>query len=203
LLDIGCGEGWTLQYFYNQGWKIKGLDYSSFGVKQHNPAMSDYLLQGDIYETLSQLDERFDVIWLENVLEHVLNPASLLQQIIKLMSSQSLLVITVPNDFSILQHKLMELNCIDEPFWVMPPDHISYFNREGLAQLCAAIGLKKKCDMADFPIDFNLCNIDTNYVKDSSKGRNVNLDSVTIENLLDEISIAKTIEIYKYWLKWD
>jgi 2-polyprenyl-3-methyl-5-hydroxy-6-metoxy-1,4-benzoquinol methylase len=201
LLDIGCGEGWILQYFYDHDWKVLGLDHNSFAIEQHNPAMLNYFLQGDFYETLSQLKEKYDVIWMENVLEHVLNPELLLQQITKIMHSKSLLLITVPNDFSILQRRLFELNFIDVPFWVTPPDHISYFNQEGLIQLCFTAGLKNECNMADFPIDFNLYNEDTNYVKSPSKGHNVHLSRVVIENLLSEISISKSVDLYKILAK--
>jgi hypothetical protein len=57
--------------------------------------------------------------------------------------------------------------------------------------------MKKVFDLADFPIDFNLSNMDTNYVRDKSKGKNVHLSRVFLENLLDEISITNTVELYK------
>jgi 2-polyprenyl-3-methyl-5-hydroxy-6-metoxy-1,4-benzoquinol methylase len=37
LLDVGCGEGYTLSFFKNMGWQVKGLDVSEAGIKQHNP----------------------------------------------------------------------------------------------------------------------------------------------------------------------
>src|SRR5438034_771164 len=30
LIDIGCGEGFTLSHFKKKGWKVVGLDYSEF-----------------------------------------------------------------------------------------------------------------------------------------------------------------------------
>jgi hypothetical protein len=80
---------------------------------------------------------------------------------------------------------------------VCPPDHISYFNSEGLSKLCHAAGLEKKYEIADFPIDFNLLNPDTNYFLDKTKGKNVHLARVELENLFCEISIPKTVELYK------
>jgi 2-polyprenyl-3-methyl-5-hydroxy-6-metoxy-1,4-benzoquinol methylase len=198
LLDVGCGEGWTLQYFHEQGLDVSGLDVSSFGLEEHNPAMLRYLLKGDVYESLTQLEgQQYDAIWLSQVLQLVLDPALLLSLITKIMSPNGVLLISVPNNFSITQQKLLETNCIDDDFWVVPLDHFSYFNKEGLEQLCLSVGLKNELTIADFPIDFNLFNSDTNYVKDTSKGRNVHLARVACENLLSEISIPKTIELYK------
>jgi hypothetical protein len=48
--------------------------------------------------------------------------------------------------------------------------HFYCFNREGLDQLCLSVGLKNELTIADFPIDFNLFNPDTNSVNDKSKG---------------------------------
>jgi SAM-dependent methyltransferase len=197
IIDIGCGEGWVLHWFYNNGWNVKGLDYSAFGIGTHNPEMLQYFCDGDIYKNLKNLNGQFDIIWLQNVLEHVLNPKQLLLRIKHLMMPDSILMIQVPNDFSVIQHKLLAMNCIDREFWITAPDHISYFNRNGLENLCSATGLKKRAEIADFPIDFNLFNPDTNYVKDKSRGRNVHLSRVLIENMLDEISPQKTVELYK------
>ncbi|MDR1896241.1 MAG: class I SAM-dependent methyltransferase [Prevotellaceae bacterium] len=197
LLDIGCGEGWVLQHFYNHDWDVKGIDYSSHGIKSQNPAMLPFLCQGDIYNLLNVGDQKYDVIWLACVLEHVLEPKLLLTQVANMISPDGILIITVPNDFSVLQQKLLEKNYIDTSFWIASPDHISYFNKDGLENLCSEAGMKKVFDMTEFPIDFNLANMDSNYVRDKSKGKNVHLSRVFLENLLDEISMPKTVELYK------
>ena len=82
LLDIGCGEGWVLQYFHEEGWDVSGLDINSFGIENHNPAMLNYFQQGDIYKSLTQLGEqKYDIIWLSEVLQIVLDPVLLIKLI--------------------------------------------------------------------------------------------------------------------------
>ncbi len=49
LLDIGCGEGWVLSYFYRKGWSVEGFDFSKYGIEQHNKMMLKYFCQGDIF----------------------------------------------------------------------------------------------------------------------------------------------------------
>ena len=200
ILDIGCGEGFTLHYFKEKKWEITGIDFSDFGCRKFNPQCLPYLLTGDIYEQmlpLIQANRQFNVIWLDNVLEHVLDPLDLLKECKKLLHPDGVIVIEVPNDFSILQNYLLNKKYIPSPFWVVVPDHISYFNLKGLSALAEDAGLQNKFTMSDFPIDFNLVNPDTNYNKDKTKGKNTHRSRVELDNLMHSISIEKTIQYFK------
>ena len=46
LLDVGCGESYALTFFREQGWSVKGIDFSSAGVKAKNPGCMDALVTG-------------------------------------------------------------------------------------------------------------------------------------------------------------
>ena len=200
FLDIGCGEGWALNYFYNTGWEVIGLDYSDNGCKRHNPDMLPYFVKGDIHRNLKKLiDERskYQIILMDNVLEHVLDPEKLLTDLRLIANKETVLIIEVPNDFSDLQKHLLENGNIDEQFWVVSPDHISYFNKDGLNNLMNASGWKVKYLSTDYPIDINLLNPDTNYNKDKSKGRNVHLARVKMENFLSNKESHKVMQLYE------
>ncbi len=200
FLDIGCGEGFTLQYFKNKQWDITGIDYSDFGCKKFNPDCVSSLLIGDIYQKMIPLIEscfKYDVVWLDNVLEHVLNPLHLLNECKKLLNENGVLVIEVPNDFSILQQYLMNNKYINSEFWVVIPDHISYFSKDGLTSIANEAGLKNEFTISDYPIDFNLVNPDTNYNIDKTKGKNAHRSRIEIDNLMHSISIEKTVNYYK------
>ncbi len=200
VLDIGAGEGWVLGYLKEKKWSVTGLDFSSFGCQAFNPDCLENLIIGDIYQNIQILVEqgkKYEVIWLDNVLEHVLNPLELLQDCQKLMEPNGALVIEVPNDFSRLQQYLKETGAIDNDFWVALPDHLSYFNRTGLINLASAANFTEVFTMADFPIDFALINPDTNYIKDRAKGKNCNQARLHLDNLMHEVSVEKTVAYYK------
>jgi len=200
FLDIGCGEGWALKYFKGKGWDVTGLDYSNYGCEKHNVECLSHLITGDVYiniECLREEKQIFDCIWLGNVLEHVIDPLLLLNDCRDLISQDGVLIIEVPNDFSAVQQYLLQNDYIPKSFWVMDPDHISYFNVDGLKLLCDEAGWDFKDIMTDFAIDLDLFNINTNYVVNPKVGKSCNMARVTIENFLHDISVEKVNKLYQ------
>lgn len=89
VLDIGCGRGYTLAFFRAHGWSVKGFDYSSEGIRSRNPDCLDALVTGDVYQLLAEeasTGNSYDVIWLQNVLEHVIDPIELLESVCGIIS---------------------------------------------------------------------------------------------------------------------
>ena len=187
FLDVGCGEGFLLSTFHKNGWETLGLDFSSFGVAKFNSHLSGNLVVGDIYDSLEKLiaqNRKFNCINLGNVLEHVLDPISLLVDIRKLMSPSSVLAITVPNDFSRLQTYLYEINATRKQYWVAAPDHLNYFGYESLRETAVQAGLQYVDVLADFPIEWFLANDRSNYSLDPSFGKSAHFARVKLDSLI-------------------
>lgn len=200
LLDVGCGEGFTLKFFKGLNWEITGIDQSDYGCEIHNPDCLPSLIRADIYEgleLLSRENRRFDVVWLDNVLEHVLEPLELIRLCQSLLYDDGAVVIEVPNDFSAVQLAALEQRLIDDAFWLVRPDHISYFNRDGLVNLAGHAGLTPFRVIADFPIDFALFNQSTNYVRNPDCGSAVHQARVAVETLLYNTSVDQTNDLYE------
>lgn len=187
FLDVGCGEGYALAFFRKLGWRVKGLDFSSAGVQSKNPSCLDALIKGDIFQLLNkEIDNNlnYDVIWLQNVLEHVLDPLNLLKSLQKLMAPDGFLVVTVPNDFSITQQAALSLAHIDTPFWVAPPDHLTYFDQSSLKNIANATNWNCIELLGDFPIDWFLFHPESNYVRNHLVGKAAHNARVAIENTI-------------------
>lgn len=200
LVDVGCGEGFALKFYGDKGWDVLGLDYSSFGCEQMNPDCVDRLQTGDVSANLNALfteQRTFDVIWLSNVLEHVPDPVELLQQCHALAHDKTVMVVMVPNDFSVLQQYLIEQQKVTRPYWVAIPDHISYFNRDSLIRLGEHTGWHTHRLLTDFPIDWFLLNDSANYIADRSRGRTAHRSRVELENLMHQISPDQTNHFYE------
>lgn len=200
LLEIGCGEGYCLSFFNARNWEVLGLDFSDYGLLKHNPDQIENIIIGDIYKNIQLLKSQkktFDIIWVDNVLEHVLDPLQLLSDCNQLTSNNGVLVIEVPNDFSIIQQELKNKGIVEKDFWVVIPDHISYFNKEGLCNICKETGWYSHKIIADFPIDFNLFNSNSDYISDKNKGKGAHRQRIILDNLMHRISIEKTNNFYQ------
>lgn len=173
LLDVGCGEGFVLAEFARSGWDVVGMDFSTAGVEAMNPEMADRVTQGDVFDLLDAAvasGRTYDLIWLGNVLEHVLDPVALLGALRRLVGPGGLLVATVPNDGSAYQEALLETGAVDRRFWIAIPDHMSYFTADTLRGTAAATGWDTLDILGDFPIDLFLAHPGSNYVVDPARG---------------------------------
>lgn len=105
-------------------------------------------------------------------------------------------MVDVPNDFSALQTHLMDTGKIDRPFWVVLPDHLSYFNQAGLRNLAQATGWHVNKIIGDQPIDLNLLNPLTNYVMDRSLGREAHRARLEQDNFLLRTASLPAVAAY-------
>ena len=199
FLDVGCGEGYALSFFREQGWNVKGFDFSSAGVKSKNPSSLDVLKTGDIFALLKAeiaSGQTYDLVWLQNVLEHVIDPIDLLKSLRKLVSQGGIAVVTVPNDFSITQRGALAYDHIDTAFWVAPPDHLTYFDHESLRSTANETGWECQEILADFPVDWFLFHPGSNYVRNKSMGKAAHMARVQIENLIHRQPIE---DVLRFW----
>ena len=131
LFDLGCGEGYYMSEMKKIGWDVKGSDFSKNAILNHNPELLDLFVSGDLIDILDNINEKFSLLNLDNVLEHVLDPEILLQKCKRILKDDGILRIEVPNDCSDFQSLLNEKKMANNEHIVFP-DHISYFNFETL-----------------------------------------------------------------------
>lgn len=199
LLDVGCGEGFVLKFFERIGWQVQGIDYSRAGVQQINPDYAKFVDQGDVFELLEARivsKEQHDLVWLGNVLEHVLDPICLLSSLRRLVAPDGLLVVTVPNDGSTYHEELYTAGAIPNRFWIAIPDHISYFTADSLRRTAEATGWDCLAMQGDFPIDLFLAHEGSNYVADRSRGPAAHRARITLERLIGQAGIEASNRFY-------
>lgn len=200
LLDVGCGEGFLLKYFREKGVSVKGFDFGSYALMTQNPDMADVFTKGNMDDLLPQMAERgekFDVINMSRVLDMCLDAEGTLKKIAALMTNTSIFVLKVSHNYSPLQQMLLQSKDVTQEYWLDAPDHTNYFNREGLINLLDAMGYECMDFWADYFIDFNLLNPLTNYYENPEVGKSCYNATVRLANLMHDISLEKTIEIYR------
>ena len=96
LLDVGCGAGRYLQQMSSLGWQCTGLDISEAAIaaaKISNPEARFFVSTlGEV-----ELGDKFDLIVMHHVLEHLYHPQKILDICNKLLLPGGKLVVSVPN----------------------------------------------------------------------------------------------------------
>ena len=181
-----------------------GVDFADFACKRHNPEVTDLLMLGEPLEILRGLHQdgrEFDLIWLDNVLEHARDPQELLAAAAESASGEAWLVLEVPFDYSPLQKMALDRGLIDRPFWEAAPEHLSYFTPQGLERVAEEAGWETLRSMADFPIDLYLLHPGSNYVADPSQGRPAHRARMLVEELLGAQDLEATLDLYEALLR--
>ena len=200
VLDVGCGQGYALDRWRQMGWQIKGLEHGLTGVRHCNPHLLDDIEEGDLFDSLARhIDggETYDIVWLTNVLEHVITPVELMQSLTKLVKQDGIVVVSVPNDGSRFHQLLEERELINRPFWQAYPDHLSYFDSDSLRAICNATGWQVIDMISDFPVDMYLAHPGSNYLDNRDNGKAAHKVRVMMENMIDEKGTDAANDFYR------
>jgi 2-polyprenyl-3-methyl-5-hydroxy-6-metoxy-1,4-benzoquinol methylase len=168
LLEVGCGTGDFLTFAQGHGFSVVGTEPSSEAAQLaasrnltvHTMPLEKFVLQHPA--------ERFDVVVMINVLEHVPDAVRTLQECKHVLNPGGILCIRVPNDFSEIQAAAQEKTGVD-PWWIAVPDHINYFNFESLKQLLDQLGFETIYAQGDFPMEMFLL-MGENYIGNPQVG---------------------------------
>ena len=135
LLDIGCSGGFFLNTFSSEHWNRHGVEMgqsaADFGLKNFGiPIMVGNLVEMDI-------QQRFDLVMLRGVIEHVRDPIPYLEKCISLLKPGGLLFITATPAgdafaFDVYREK-----------WVLftPLEHIHFFSHSLLVKVLSRFGM--------------------------------------------------------------
>lgn len=96
LLDVGSGQGFFLYHAQQHGFSVTGIDVSSRAIEFCKQAFRINVQLQNINQDF-HLDEKFEIITMWHILEHVSDPLVFLKQIRRLLSPQGRLIIEVPN----------------------------------------------------------------------------------------------------------
>ena len=135
LLDFGCGEGDFLDAARVLGFSCYGVD---FGAARETVAGVRAM---NIVASLEALDavvsEPFDAATLFQVLEHLAEPRSILEQLAARMRPGAILVVEVPDCSGIeAPTNATEFHAVD------PLEHINHFTPDTLRNLCRRTGFE-------------------------------------------------------------
>ena len=128
ILDIGCGTGDLLSACEKNGWKINGVEPSDKArALAAKKISSKEFLVSNIDEVSNDSKERYDVITMFHVLEHVPNLLEYVAKLKGLLTDDGSLIIAVPN------YKSYDASYYKE-FWAAydVPRHLWHFSQDSI-----------------------------------------------------------------------
>lgn len=134
MLEVGCSYGSLMEFFIKNGWQAKGIDISENAIRYTKSKRLDCF---NVTPEEFKPKEKFDVIILSNVLEHLENPLNSLNIIKNWLSETGFIYIRVPNvESKILPSQRQSFLGDLKPF-----EHFFYFNQKNLKLLFKKAGL--------------------------------------------------------------
>ncbi len=135
LLDVGCGTGELAAAFGRGGWQVHGIEPSAQAAEHARAAGVD-VVDGTLADA-PWPDGHFGAIVFNHSLEHIDDPGEALAQAARLLRPGGLLAIAVPN-FGSWHRRLFG----SAWFQLDLPRHLQHFDRDSLASLARAAGLR-------------------------------------------------------------
>lgn len=134
LLDVGAGAGLLLSQAQSRGWEIFGVELSTYGPAYAKKHFAIDITQGKL-EDARYPDGHFDVVMLQDTIEHVPNPKSLLSEIHRILRPGGALVISTPN-YNSLGRRFFGSH------WALisPVEHLCLFTPRSLKKLLVRTG---------------------------------------------------------------
>lgn len=134
ILDVGCGTGFALDVAHARGLETYGIEFNPTAAAKAQ-SRGHTVFSVSIEEMDSKWRGYFDLISLNQVLEHVSDPVILIRNCISLLSPKGVIAIAVPSSEGALR-----LNPFLPASW--PPHHISIWRQQDFATLSQRCGLE-------------------------------------------------------------
>jgi len=194
LLEVGSGPGIFLQTAVGRGWTVQGFEPSR-DAWAYSTKVLHLPVENTFFTHERAQSEPFNAAYLGLVLEHIPNPLQLLEGVRRCLSSEGVICVAVPNDFSPLQRALHSQGLPE--WWVAPPHHLNYFTHESLKRILERAGFTVIAQTATFPLEiFSLLGM--NYIGNDELGRKCHQIRCNFEKTLDEVGLRQMRqEIYE------
>ena len=172
MLDLGSGEGGTSVVFAEQN-RVFSYDLNLIRLEgQKKYSALYYKINGDALK-LSLRDNSFDVIILQDVIEHLHDPKSLINEVIRILKPGGMVYMSTPNKYSIF-------NFLADPHWGLPI--VSILKREKIRNYFLKYFRKREFNRKDIPELLSLNDI----YKYLGKNFEIKLETIhSIERLLN------------------
>ena len=144
MLDIGSGMGGYLQAGRRLGMDVLGYEPSA----PHSRIARDVFALDVRAEYFTSTDERFDLILLSHVIEHIFEPAPFLEAVVASLAPGGRLLLVTPNAAALSAS-------VTGSRWPMlvPDDHVTMLTPDAMRRIAPA-GLALTIQTSEYPHEF-------------------------------------------------
>jgi 2-polyprenyl-3-methyl-5-hydroxy-6-metoxy-1,4-benzoquinol methylase len=135
LLDVGCAQGFFLFNASKAGYITKGIEISQ-DAAEYARREFDLDVEAKPFEELRLPENRFDVVTLWQVLEHVPYPLMILNEVHRILKPGGLLVVSTPNIEGI------PAKVLRKRWWDIKRLHINQFTIKTLSDILRNAGFR-------------------------------------------------------------
>jgi 2-polyprenyl-3-methyl-5-hydroxy-6-metoxy-1,4-benzoquinol methylase len=144
FFEIGCGMGYFLDYVRQHGFNVSGIEYAELGVRSCQTSFGLDVRRGS-FEDFAIEPNRYDVIFMGDVLEHLVQPLAMLQKAYAMLRPSGVFAAEVPSMFNSLTGRFaattMRAFRISKKM-AMPPYHVNEFTPRTLRAMIERAGFK-------------------------------------------------------------
>lgn len=146
IMDIGCGNACLLNLARESGWRVQGMELSAKAAEDIREDSDIDVRVANFLEYENVGDEKYDVVVLRHVLEHLPDSQLALQKIGELLKDNGLALLEFPNTRSLgygLKRILKNLGLRNKKFssdW--RPGHVNEFCRQSFEYLLGQTGFE-------------------------------------------------------------
>lgn len=153
LLEVGCAMGWLLRHAAARGWQVSGVELSAEAAA-HARSLGLDVHEGTL-ESANLPDASADLVYMGDVLEHVPDCRSTLEQVARVLAPGGCLFLRGPITTNSLARRigLAVYGVFGEDIVLRePPYHLWEFTPHSLDRLVRSAGLEPvACEQAKIP----------------------------------------------------
>jgi SAM-dependent methyltransferase len=143
VLEIGCAEGnFGFQLKERGACEVWGVEFVESAAKRAQRVL-DRVLIGDIADLVDPLpDDYFDLVVCNDVLEHMVDPFTVLSKLKRCISERGVVVSSIPNIryYPTFRDLLIHKNWEYEEFGILDSTHLRFFTVRSIRNMYARLG---------------------------------------------------------------
>lgn len=100
-LEVGCGPGYTLKSLQALGWQAHGLEISEHAADFARQHLGLPVVTGNIETTQEFQENQFNLVYMGDVIEHLLSPSATIAKFAHIIEPGGLLILALPSTLNL------------------------------------------------------------------------------------------------------